>query len=348
MIRRLTQHIVLLLSLICLSGGTALAQCIDTPRELLEKQAGLDALLIEQYQVRLKEGTSKRPLRVRRMDIKLEANIKYRLSLYQPDSSVQEAVLQLYDHRELLGSTFDIEMKKDIGYFEYVSEEEVYLQMVLSSKVGKKTCATALLSMVLEDTTTIYDTRVTSVEQATRESLYIGIDNPVKIAASGVQGGYLEVSVSQGTIRGEKGNYLVRVERPGLVVVKVRAFKQDGTLREESETSFMALPIPDPVLTLAGQTGGAINSFQLLPLQPPQLQLIEGIHQEGYEVLEFAFSKSINTALRYRSNGPDVSIRQKQFFQNLSEGSEFFLIDVVIRTPQGEEKTLPPIRFRLN
>lgn len=342
------KHIVWTLLLLYVGSTEVLAQCTEVPKAMLEQQNGLDALLISDYQVRLKEGTIKRPVRVRRIEVDLEANIKYRFTLYQPDSLSQEAVLQLYDHSELLATSYDRVAGTDLGQFEFVSEEDVTLQMVMSSKAGKRICATALFSMVLEDTTTVFDSRIGSLDEMPREVLYIGIDNPIKVAASGVSGGYLEVSVSDGEVNGAQGDYVVRVTKPGVVFVKVTSYERDGTLHEESVTPFIVQSIPDPVVNINGVTGGNITLFQLSSVRQPQLTLIPGLHKEGYEMVEFAFSRLVNSTQLYPSRGDQLSERQKQFLQGLQEGEEFYLRNVVIRTPGGELRDLPAVRFKVN
>ncbi|MEL7148737.1 MAG: GldM family protein, partial [Bacteroidota bacterium] len=170
----------------------------------------------------------------------------------------------------------------------------------------------------------------------------------IKVSASGIDGGFLDVSVSDGEVKGNQGDYTVKVDKPGIVYVTVRSYERDSTLHEESRTAFLVRPIPLPFLSINGVSGGNISRFQLTAMLRPELNLIPGLHEGKYELVSYAFAGSETSTQLYRSRGADVSVRQKRFFQELKSGDEFYLREVVILTPDGEVINLPPIRFRLN
>ncbi|MGB3467338.1 MAG: hypothetical protein WBA74_18790, partial [Cyclobacteriaceae bacterium] len=333
---RTVLHIVLIF--LCFLYGTSkvMAQCPQLTEEQLADRNGLDAIIIEEYSVKLREGTIRRPVRTERMDVTLEAGIRYRFMVLNSDETIGEAVLQLYDHRELLGSSFDEVTGIDLRRFEYRTEEPAILQLVFSSKRGRKTCATALFSMVLEDTTTVLDSRIGSLEDRSIETLYVGIDNEIDITASGVNGGFFKVTASSGKITGSAGRYITRFTEPGRTNIKVETYTRDSTLHEEQVTVFRVSNLPDPKISLAGITEGKINSDQLRSPYQVSLLTIKGLHPPGYELIEFSITASAGDVRLLRSNGHLLSARQRNFISTLREGGEFYIREAKVRTPKGE------------
>ncbi|MEL6557550.1 MAG: GldM family protein [Bacteroidota bacterium] len=341
-------HIVLFILISLLTSESLFAQCSDLTIEEMTARNGLDAILIENHQVKLKEGTMKRPVRTKSVEVFLEANILYRFSLFADEKDGNDAVLQLYEHRELLGSSIDDLTGKDVNRFEYVSEEDKMLRLVFSSKVGGKVCATALFSMVLQDTTTLMDSRIGSLDDTSLETLYIGIENKVEIVASGVEDGFLEVDISDGSISGADGTYYARLSKRGVANIIVRSYQKDSTLHEESVTPFLVRDLPEPKISIAGLTNGNINYATLKNTSEVQLSLIDGLHQGKYELLEFAFAKNAADIKVFKNNGNTINNRQRIFLNQLKKGDEFYIKQAKVRTPKGEVITLSTSRFKVN
>lgn len=341
-------HIVLFILFSLLNSESLFAQCSDLTIEEMTTKNGLDAILIENHQVKLKEGTMKRPVRTKSVEVFLEANILYRFSLFADDKEMSDAVLQLYEHRELLGSSIDDLTGEDVNRFEYVSDEDKLLRLVFSSKTGGKVCATALFSMVLQDTTTVMDSRIGSFDDTSLETLYVGIDNKIEIVASGVKDGFLEVEISEGSVSGADGIYYVRVLEPGVANVTVRSYQKDSTLHEESITPFLVRDLPEPKISIAGHTSGNINYATLKNTSEVQLDLIDGLHQGTYELLEFAFAKKSSDIKVFKNTGRTISNRQRIFLNQLKKGDEFYIKQAKVRTPKGEVLILGTSRFKVN
>lgn len=341
-------HIILIFLFSLQSSDLLYAQCTELSQEEMIQQNGLDAILIDDFTVKLKEGTIKRPIRTKRVDIFLEPNILYRFSLFSLNEQDKDAVVQLYDHRELLGSSFANQTNTDLNRFEYMSDEPRNLQLVFSSKNGNKVCATVLFSMVLQDTTTIIDKRVGVLEKNSFETLYMGIDNEIEIAASGVDGGYLEVSISEGSITGNDGVYTAKVGKPGIVNIKVRSFEKDSSLHEENNTPFMVIKVPDPQVKIGNVTNGGVSLSLLKNANEVSLNLLEGIHQGSYELIEFAFAKDAVDIKTYKTTGTQISNRQKLFLNTLKRGDEFFIKETKVLTPEGKILILEIARFKVN
>lgn len=88
---------------------------------------------------------------------------------------------------------------------------------------------------------------------------YIGVDNPISVAAAGVSSNDVGVSISGagGSMTGGKSNYVVKVSSQGEAIIKVTDKKAGKTL---GEFKFRAKKIPDPVAKIGGKPGGAFGT----------------------------------------------------------------------------------------
>ncbi len=87
--------------------------------------------------------------------------------------------------------------------------------------------------------------------------LYIGVDNPISIAAAGVSSNELRVSASGGgiSLRGGNGKYTATVSQPGEATINV-----SGGGLTNSRFNFRVKRIPDPVARLSKSSGGGMGT----------------------------------------------------------------------------------------
>lgn len=87
--------------------------------------------------------------------------------------------------------------------------------------------------------------------------LYIGVDNPISVAAAGVSTNELRVSASGAGInlRGGNGKYTATVSQPGEANISV-----SGGGLTNSRFNFRVKRIPDPVARLSKSSGGGMGS----------------------------------------------------------------------------------------
>ena len=82
--------------------------------------------------------------------------------------------------------------------------------------------------------------------------MYIGVDNPLRIAAANVPMNEIVVKlVGDGQVTGEQGNYTAQVKMPGTVTIEVYRRLKDGDYLM-SATPFRVKRIPDPKPGLNG------------------------------------------------------------------------------------------------
>jgi hypothetical protein len=83
--------------------------------------------------------------------------------------------------------------------------------------------------------------QITAMELPKMNVLYIGIDNPLKIAVSGIDDSELDVSIDNGQITGKNGEYSIFVTKPGSSTVTVShkgKILQQTDFRGQKDTRF--------------------------------------------------------------------------------------------------------------
>jgi gliding motility-associated protein GldM len=93
---------------------------------------------------------------------------------------------------------------------------------------------------------------------------YIGVDNPISIAAAGVSSNDVGVSAAGGgavlKAGSNKNNYIVNANQQGEATISVSDKKAGKTL---GSFKFRVKRIPDPVVKLAGKLGGAMGTGEM-------------------------------------------------------------------------------------
>ncbi|MEI8202927.1 MAG: hypothetical protein WCH34_07945 [Bacteroidota bacterium] len=76
---------------------------------------------------------------------------------------------------------------------------------------------------------------------------YSGIDNPITVAAPGVDNDRLHVIVKNGNITGSNGKYIVRVNEGSESVVEISSETKPGEYKKIGSETFKVKNIPDPL-----------------------------------------------------------------------------------------------------
>jgi hypothetical protein len=85
---------------------------------------------------------------------------------------------------------------------------------------------------------------------------YVGVDNPVTVAAAGVKTSNMSVSMSGGTLSGSGSNRTVTAKKPGKATITVK----DRESGKSYPFEFRVKRIPDPVVRLGKKSDGAMGS----------------------------------------------------------------------------------------
>lgn len=165
---------------------------------------------------------------------------------------------------------------------------------------------------------------------------YIGVDNPLRIAASGVPAEEISVRFTgKGKMTGDHGNYIVQPAEPGIVTIQVFRVR-NGTETLLGEQKYRVKRIPDPVPTVSGRKSQSIALPVLLEANGVNA-LIENFDFDAYcEVTGFEITvvpaKADATSILV--TGSDFPDRVRELFKTLeTEGGGVFIDDIKVKCP---------------
>ncbi len=107
-----------------------------------------DVMYLKDFVVKLDQGTPGGAPPAARFALLLSKNIVYRFSICTAPNSNGEAVLQLFDMNNLLGSTFMSATGKDFPFFDFKCQKTSVYHVFISFKEGKAGEGVGIMSYV--------------------------------------------------------------------------------------------------------------------------------------------------------------------------------------------------------
>ncbi len=179
---------------------------------------------------------------------------------------------------------------------------------------------------------------------------YEGLENPVEISIPGVPSDQIRASINNGSITRVSGtNYIVRPETTARNAVVSVSATINGETRSLGTREFRVRSVPDPVAAVAGRRGGNI-SRELLAAQTGVIAEMEGFEFDlTFTVQSFTVSTVVGGFVRdARSSSNRITEEQRTIIQNARPNQRIYFDDIIAVGPDGEERRLPTIGFRIN
>ena len=190
--------------------------------------------------------------------------------------------------------------------------------------------------------------------------LYAGIANPISIAVPGVAGSNITATMTNGSLT-RKGN--VWEARPTTVgtdaIISVRAKMPNGRIVEMAKTSFRVRALPDPMPYIEYKDvngnvkkfrGGKISKRDLVGADGIMAAIDDDLLNVPFTVLSFelTFFDSMGNVIPEVARGREFSQRQKDYIRRLARGKRFYITRVLVKGPDGKERTISPIEVIVN
>ncbi|NJK85037.1 MAG: hypothetical protein HC906_02740 [Bacteroidales bacterium] len=187
-------------------------------------------------------------------------------------------------------------------------------------------------------------TVVTAVEPVKMNVLYLGVDNPIRIAASGYDASELNVSIDNGTITGSMGEYVIQPKEKGSALVTIMV--KDKVIQE---TMFRVKIVPDPVAKIAGKKSGIISKTELLEQEGIEAVMENFDFDLNFEITEFSVLAVIEGGFIYeqKSTSTKFTDAQKNIVQSLKKGHPVYIQDIKCKGPDGIVRSLSNINFKV-
>lgn len=193
-----------------------------------------------------------------------------------------------------------------------------------------------------------------SLSNSLTNILYAGIDNPIKLNASGYPRESLSLRVEGGSLRHEQEAWLVK-PNAGIkelsLSVYARSEKGERIVGTE-KLRVRPLPPPSPYISLGATRfrGGRIARADLLSAGGVSAGIDDGILDIEYKVVGFsliAFDE-LGNAIPEVSEGGRFSARQIRQIQTATRGKRLFVTELRARGADGVEHRLPSLELVIN
>lgn len=173
---------------------------------------------------------------------------------------------------------------------------------------------------------------------------YIGVDNPIEIAVSGMKDSDIRCTISSGAIfMHKKGSYSVRVKRMGETVITIYA---NGKIL--GRKTFRVKRLPSPVAFCGGVRNGAMSKSKILASRGITAKIEDFIFDVHYEIVSFDISANIsgfNEVATSRSG--KFSSKQKSIILKIKKGSRIIIDNIKAKGPDGTIRKLNAIVIKV-
>lgn len=182
--------------------------------------------------------------------------------------------------------------------------------------------------------------------------MYIGVDNPVSLSASGYNIEDVDLVMPGDVSRTStgKGKYIVKVTKPGSFTYNIVAKDRTGGRANVGSGEIRVKRIPDPIAQIMKKTGGTIPSNQIKVQQGISTELPGFDFDVKFEVLSYNFmaarkGQDVEQALNNR--GPYFSSKVKDILNLVRAGDMVIFNDIKVKAPDGTVRTVNSITFNI-
>jgi gliding motility-associated protein GldM len=187
---------------------------------------------------------------------------------------------------------------------------------------------------------------------------YIGVDNPVTVAAAGYSVEDVSLAIPDATIKGEKGHYVINVTKPGTVDVAINAKTAEG-LKKVGGMVIRVKRIPNPIAKLNGQTGGGMSAA-LFRAQIAPAAIMENFEFDiRFQIISFSFSLipkggdiigpfKVESRGGARLTGPGANPNVEAAMKRAKAGDKVVIEEIKALGPDNLPRPLGVLFFTLN
>jgi gliding motility-associated protein GldM len=173
---------------------------------------------------------------------------------------------------------------------------------------------------------------------------YRGIDNPISIAVPGIASDKIKVSITNGTISGRNGKYVVSVDKGTETVIDVSTEPKPGENKKVGSYAFRILRIPAPSVNLGNIHPDCerLDMTQDELIKNTELKISWDLPLDlKFEVKSFVFTVIINgDGQTVKVVGNQFNEEIKKIINNIRAGSKIIIDDIIVSGPGGT-RTLP-------
>ncbi len=179
---------------------------------------------------------------------------------------------------------------------------------------------------------------------------YIGVDNPVTIAAAGVAPSDILPSMSGGTLsKGSgPGQYTVRVSGGSEASIAIGA-KVNEKSTPMGSFKFRIKRVPDPVAYFSGKKGDDKLTKGELLAAPGVIAKLENFDFDlKFDVISFDISMAANGGIATESSTSNrITAAQKSLLEHAKTGGKVYIENVKAKGPDGSVRSIPGVNIKI-
>jgi len=193
------------------------------------------------------------------------------------------------------------------------------------------------------------DTYRTVISPTAMNILFMGLDNPLSIAISGVPLENTFASINNGSLtQTAEGGWIARPSSTDNAVVTVTALI-DGQVREMGQMTFRVLRVPAPQARISGKTGGCITIADLINTQGIEAFLGNFLFDMRFMVTGFTMMVATSQGeIALSSNSFSLTQAQRELLRQQDSGSSVIFTNIRANNPTLGNVDLNPIVFRID
>lgn len=179
---------------------------------------------------------------------------------------------------------------------------------------------------------------------------YLGVDNPVSLAAPGIPAEAIDPQITNGIIRKQaSGSYIVRPEVAGKPCSITVFAKFQGQRRELQTQTFRVKEVPDPVAKVNGLKGGKIKKNLLLAAGQVDVEMENFDFDMTFTVENFSIYTVIDGFVQEvtKSDKGRFSDAQQKMIARLKRNQALTIENIIVKGPDGTTRKLQSIPFRI-
>lgn len=179
---------------------------------------------------------------------------------------------------------------------------------------------------------------------------YVGVDNPVSLAAPGLSTEGIVPEITNGKITKVSGDsYIVRPGVPGKKCEITVKAKIGGQLKALQTQEFRVKEVPDPVAKVGGAKGGPIKKNVLIANGGVDVEMENFDFDMKFKVQSFSIYTVVDGYVQEAaSSTASFSEEQIKMIKNLKRNQMLAIENIVVKGPDGSTRKLPYITFKID
>lgn len=191
-----------------------------------------------------------------------------------------------------------------------------------------------------------------SVSPKKMNVFYIGVDNPVSIAVSGVSRDNILPSISCGTIRKDPNSkdWIVQVNSGCNKAFITISAEVKGERKDIGIQKFRVKKLPDPIPIVADKNSGIIKRDVIIEEQRLKIKMPDNFDFDHTFIIQ-SFSLTIQRGLNeyhYESKSAELTDEMKEQIIRTNRGQDIIFKNIIVKSSEGDTRTLPPIIFTIS